>query len=191
MIQELSKMPGVGQRTAERLAFYILKISPEEVRKLSEAISEAKEKAHCCRICNHLSEGEICQICQDAGRDRTVLCVVEEPKDVISLEKTGEFKGIYHVLLGALSPLEGIGPDDIKLEELVVRVKNSSPAIREVIIATNSDNEGEATALYLTKLLKSLGIKLTRIAYGIPVGAAIEFMDQVTLGRALAGRLEI
>lgn len=184
-------MPGIGQRSAERLAFYILKISRGEVSNLSGAIEEAKAKAFCCKICNNLSEEDVCQICRNPQRDRGLLCVVEEPKDVVAIEKTHEYRGIYHVLLGAISPLEGIGPDDIKVKELIERIRASQGAIREIIIATNSNNEGEATALYLTKLLKPSGIKLTRIAYGIPVGSAIEFMDQVTLGRALAGRRQV
>jgi len=189
LIKQFGKLPGIGQKTAERLVLYILKANGAEAEALARAIIEVKEKMSYCRICNNLSQGELCQICQDEGRDRSIICVVEEPNDIIAIERTQKFRGRYHVLMGALSPLEGIGPGDLKVEQLLERVK--SEKVSEVIIATNCDSEGEATALYLTEVLKPLGLKLTRIAHGIPLGSNLEYADQATLGQALEGRREL
>lgn len=182
-------MPGIGPKSAERLAFYILGVSRQEAEALSSAILEIKDKVSYCRVCNNLSESDTCPICQDPGRDRSIICVVEEPSDVLAIEKTGGFRGLYHILLGALSPLEGIGPGDIRIDGLITRLKSNR--IKEVIIATNPDTEGEATALYLTELIKPLGLKTTRIAAGIPVGGRLESVDQATLSKALEGRRQI
>ncbi len=189
LIQRFGKLPGIGRKTAERLALYILRTSPEETRALAQAIMEVKEKVGYCRICNNLSQEEVCQICEDDTRDRSTICVVEEPHDIIAIEKTQKFRGRYHVLLGALSPLEGIGPGDLKIEQLLERIK--SERIEELIIATNCDSEGETTALYLTRIIRPLGVRLTRIAHGIPLGSNLEYADQATLGRALEGRREL
>lgn len=188
LIKELEKMPGVGPKTAERLAFYILSLSREEAKALALSIMRVKEIVFC-KICNNLSEEEICPLCQDERRDRSVICVVEEPKDVSSVEETGVFKGLYHVLLGALSPLDGIGPGEIKIKDLLSRLK--SDKVKEVVIATDLDTEGETTALYLAEVIKPLGLKVTRIAYGVPVGSSLEYIDQATLAKALDGRREI
>lgn len=189
LIEEFAKMPGIGPKTAERLAFYILKAPREDVAFLASAIMKVKQSIGFCKVCNNLSEGPTCQICQDPRRDKSTVCVVEEPNDVIALEKAGGYKGVYHVLLGALSPLEGVGPEDLKIKELLSRIK--SQKIKEIIIATDSDTEGEATALYLTRVIKPLGVKMTRIAYGIPVGSSLQYADQATLARAMEGRYEI
>jgi recombination protein RecR len=189
LIKELEKMPGVGPKTAERLAFYILSLPREEAKALALGIMRVKDNIGFCRICNNLSEEEICSLCQDERRDRSVICVVEEPKDVSSIEETGVFKGLYHVLLGALSPLDGIGPNEIKVKDLLSRLK--SDKIKEVVIATDLDTEGETTALYLAELIKPTGLKVTRIAYGIPVGSSLEYIDQATLAKALDGRREV
>ena len=189
LIQRFGKLPGVGRKTAERLAFYILRTSPEEARALAQAIMELKQKVGYCRICNNLSQKEVCQICGDTARDRSTICVVEEPRDVIAIEETQKFRGRYHVLLGALSPLEGIGPGDLKIDHLLERIK--SEKVKEVIIASNCDSEGEVTALYLTEIVKPLGVRLTRIAHGIPLGSNLEYVDHATLGQALEGRKEL
>jgi len=189
LIKQFGKLPGIGQKTAERLTLYVLKASGAEAEALAKAIIEVKEKVGYCRICNNLSQGDVCQICQDEARDRSIICVVEEPHDIIAIEKTQKFRGRYHVLMGALSPLEGIGPGDLKVDQLLERIK--SEKVSEVIIATNCDSEGEATALYLTNVLKPLSVKLTRIAHGIPLGSNLEYADQATLGQALEGRREL
>ncbi len=189
LINELVKMPGIGPRTAERLAFYVLKIPKEQARLLSDAIVSLKDNVTFCKTCFNLSEDETCRVCSDFTRDTSLICVVEEPKDIIAIEKTHGYKGLYHVLLGALSPLDGIGPDDLKIKELISRIRSAS--VKEIIIATSSNTEGEATALYLTKLIKPLGVKLTRIAYGIPVGSNLDYTDQATLAKALEGRTEL
>lgn len=189
LVAELEKMPGVGPKTAERLAFHILNLSKEDSDALAKAIIDVKSSIGYCKTCFNLSESESCSICQDPHRERKTVCVVEEPKDILSIEKTRQYKGLYHVLLGALSPLEGLGPEDLKVKELLARIQQDKT--EEVIIATNSNTEGEATALYLAKILKPLGLKVTRIAYGIPVGGALEYADQATLGRALEGRHQI
>ncbi|MDN5346552.1 MAG: recombination protein RecR [Clostridia bacterium] len=189
LIEELHKLPGVGPKTAQRLAFHILHRPEEEVRALAEAILEARAKVHYCSVCANLTDVDPCRFCSDPERDQTVVCVVEEARDVVALEKTRQFRGLYHVLHGAISPLEGIGPEKLKIKELLARLR--SGRIQEVILATNADAEGEATALYLAKILKPLGLKVTRLAYGLPVGGDLEYADEVTLARSLAGRQEI
>jgi recombination protein RecR len=185
LIDEFAKLPGVGPKTASRLAYHVLRGSGDEARALAEAILEVKEKIRLCSICYNTTETDPCQICSDPGRDATI-CVVEEPLDVVALERTGQFKGRYHVLHGAVSPVEGIGPDKLKIQELLTRVRTEQPD--EVIVATNLDLPGEATATYLHRLLVPLGSNVTRPASGLPVGGDLEYADEVTLGRALAGR---
>lgn len=189
LIEEFSHMPGVGVRTAERLAFYILTTDKISVERLADAILKVNESIRYCAKCFNLSEEETCAICSDPGRDAAKICVVEEPKDIISLEKSGVFRGLYHVLLGSLSPLDGIGPQDIKIQELIARVKGEG--IKEVILATAPDTEGEATAIYLARTLKPTKVKVTRLAQGIPVGSELEFADRATLMRAIEARHEI
>lgn len=189
LIEELSKLPGVGKKTAQRLAFYILEMDKGEALKLSQAIVDAKDKVRYCSICCNLTDRDPCYICSDSKRDSSTICVVEEPRDVIAVERTKEYRGLYHVLHGAISPMEGIGPNDIKIKELLERMKAGD--VDEVILATNPTVEGEATAMYISKLLKPLGIKATRIAHGIPVGGDLEYLDEVTLSKALEGRREI
>ena len=189
LIEEFSKMPGIGPKSAQRLAFHILRSSKNDAETLAKAIVKVKESVRFCRTCNNLSDEEICEICNSRDRDRSVLCVVEEPNDIAAIEKAGEYNGIYHVLLGSLSPLDGIGPSDLKIIELLERVKKER--FKEIIIATDFNTEGEATALYLMKQLKSSGSKLTRVAYGIPVGGDIEYADQATILKAFEGRREM
>jgi recombination protein RecR len=189
LIDELSKLPGVGSKTAQRLAFYILNMPEEEVLQLSGAITNAKKNIRYCRICCNITDSDVCGICSNAKRDNSVICVVEDPKDVVAMEKMREYKGLYHVLNGAISPMEGIGPEEIRIKELLKRVGEND--IKEVILATNPNIEGEATAMYISRLLKPVGIKVTRIAHGIPVGGDLEYADEVTLMKALEGRREI
>lgn len=189
LIEKLNKLPGIGRRSAERIVDYILKAPAEEIRLLSEAISRVKENVRLCSVCNNLSEADLCAICRDSRRERYLLCIVENPTDVTALEKAGNFHGLYHVLLGAISPLEGKGPADLKINGLTARIKKDN--IKEVIIATDADTEGEMTALYLTKLIKPLGIKVTRIGLGIPMGSNLEYADSSTLSKALESRREI
>ncbi len=189
LIKELSKLPGIGPRSAERIALFILKYPYKEAKALSSAIEDVKEKTSHCQICYNLSEGDLCRICADANRDRSIICVVEKPTDVAAIEKTHDYKGLYHVLGGKLSPLDGIGPDKLKINELARRV--DSEKIKEVIIATSSDTEGETTCLYIVRVLKPKKVKLTRLAQGLPVGGDIEYVDEVTLGKAIEGRKEI
>jgi recombination protein RecR len=189
LIEELSKLPSIGSKTAQRLAFFILGMPEGEVESLAQSIIEAKQKTKYCSICGNLTDVDPCNICSNTSRDSKVICVVEEPRDVIAMERTREFKGVYHVLQGAISPMEGIGPDDIKIKELLKRLHSSK--VDEVIIATNPNVEGEATAMYLSKLIKPFGIKVTRIAHGVPVGGDLEYTDEVTLTKALEGRREI
>ncbi len=189
LIEQLSKLPGIGKKTAQRLAFYILEMDPLEVEKLALSIKEAKEKIHYCKICCNLTESDICHICSDDKRDKSIICVVEGAKDIVAMEKTKEYKGLYHVLHGVISPMDNIGPNEIKVKELLNRLQNGQ--VKEVILATNPTVEGEATALYISKLLKPLGVKTTRIAHGIPVGGDLEYFDEVTLSKAMENRREI
>jgi recombination protein RecR len=189
LVNELSKLPTIGPKTAQRLAFFILKTPMEEVEKLADALLEVKKKVRHCNRCFSITEQEVCEICQDTARDRGMVCVLERPSDVSAIERSGGYRGLYHVLLGSISPLDGIGPDDLKIKELMGRLRTDK--IREVILATNLTVEGEATALYLLKQIKPLGIKVTRIAYGIPAGGDLEYADEVTLGKALEGRREM
>ncbi|AEE92447.1 DNA repair and recombination protein [Tepidanaerobacter acetatoxydans Re1] len=188
LIGELSRLPGIGPKTAQRLAFYILKMSKDRVESLADAILQAKELITYCSICGNFTDVDPCSICQTPYRDKNTIMVVEDPKDIVAMEKTRDYKGLYHVLHGAISPLEGIGPDDIKIKELLARI---TPEIKEIILATNPNVEGEATAMYLAKLLKPLDVKVTRIAYGIPMGGDLEYADEVTLTKALEGRQKI
>ena len=190
LLELLEKLPGIGPRSAERIAFYLLRTSTEEARQLAQAIVDAKERLRFCGICFNLSESSRCSVCQDSTRDPSVLCVVEEPKDVLAIEKTGAFRGLYHVLLGAIAPLEGIGPELLKIDELLRRL--SEGAIQEVVIATDADRDGETTAAYLAKCLRTSNtLKVTRLASGIPVGSHLEYADQATLAKALEGRREL
>ena len=189
VIDGLSRLPGIGPKGAQRIAFHLLKADPQEVADLAEALLTLREKVQFCEICGNVSQERTCAICRDPRRDPSLLCVVEESKDVVAIERTREFRGRYHVLHGALSPLDGVGPADLKIRELLVRLERE-PA-DEVVVATNPDVEGEATALYLAKLLKPLGIRVSRIAQGVPMGGDLEYADQVTLARALAGRRDI
>ena len=189
LIEEFSRMPGVGIRTAERLAFYVLTAEKDAIGRMADSLRKVNESIRYCTRCFNLSEGEFCSICADPSRDADKICVVEEPKDIISIEKAGAYRGRYHVLLGALSPLDGIGPQDIKVQELLARVR--ADGIREVILATSPDTEGEATAIYLGRVLKPLKVKVTRLAQGIPVGTDLEFADRATLTRAIEARHEI
>ncbi len=187
LIEELAKLPGIGPKTAQRLAFFILNRTSQESRGLAEAILAAKEKIGYCEICSNLTDVSPCPTCTDSGRDRSLICVVEQPQDVIAFEKTREFKGLYHVLHGAISPMDGIGPEELKIKELLARLDG----VAETIIATNPNVEGEATALYLARLLKPLGVKVTRIARGLPMGGDLEYADELTLLKALEGRREL
>ncbi len=189
LLETLEKLPGVGPRSAERIAFYILRASREEARQLSQAVTDVKDHLRFCAICFNLSEAERCQICQDASRDPSILCIVEEPKDVLAIEKTGAHRGLYHVLLGAIAPLDGIGPELLKIDELLHRISDGT--VQEIIIATDADKDGETTAAHLSMLLRPRGLKITRIASGIPVGSHLEYADQATLARALEGRREL
>lgn len=189
LIEALQRLPGIGPKTAQRLTFFLLKRPAAEVRELAESLVAVKDRIVYCGTCFNVTDHDPCRLCSDPARDSRLLCVVEEPNDLMAMERTGEYRGRYHVLLGALSPLDGIGPDDLKVRELLVRLEGSS--FVEVILATNPNVEGEATALYLAKLLRPLGVRLTRIARGLPVGGDLEYADQVTLSKALEGRREI
>ncbi len=189
LIEEFEKLPGIGPKSAQRLAFYILNLPAEKAMRLAIAIKEAKEKIRYCSVCGNLTEKDPCLICSSENRDRSTICVVENPTDIVAMEKTREFKGLYHVLHGAISPMKDIGPDDIKIKELLARLKFGE--VKEVIIATNPNVEGEATAMYIAKLVRPLGIKATRIAHGVPVGGDLEYADEITLAKSLQGRHEI
>ena len=189
LVDELSRLPGIGPKSAQRLAFYIVKAPAEDARRLSEALVAAKERVRFCAECFAVSEGDRCRICRDPGRDPTVICVVEESKDQAAIEKAGVIKGRYHVLGGAISPLEGIGPDDLRVQELLDRVQRDG--VQEVILATNPNLEGNATAMYVAALLKPSGVRVTRLASGLPVGGDLEYADEITLGQALEGRREM
>jgi recombination protein RecR len=189
LIDELSRLPGIGPKSAQRLAFYMVKAPPQDAKRLAEAIVAAKERIRFCKECFSVSEGDLCRICRDPGRDSSVICVVEESKDQAAIEKAGVIKGRYHVLGGAISPLEGIGPDDLRVQELLDRVGRDH--VQEVILATNPNLEGNATAMYVAALLKPIGVTVTRLASGLPVGGDLEYADEVTLGQALEGRREM
>ncbi|MBA2497577.1 MAG: recombination protein RecR [Acidimicrobiia bacterium] len=188
LIDELGRLPGIGPKSAQRIAFHLLKLPAADALRLARAIAEAKARVAFCQTCFNVSEGDQCGICADPRRDATVLCVVEEPRDLVAVERTGEFRGRYHVLQGAISPMEGIGPDQLKVTELLGRIE---PEVTEVILCTNPNIEGEATALYLGRLLAPMGLRVTRIASGLPVGGDLEYADELTLGRALEGRREV
>jgi recombination protein RecR len=189
LLEELERLPGVGPKSAQRLAFHLLKGDDATAQRLADAIIEVKRQIHFCQRCFNFSAAELCEFCRDERRDPAILCVVEEPRDVVAIERTGEFHGAYHVLQGAISPIDGIGPDQIRARELIDRLADG--VVTEVVIATNPNIEGETTALYLSRLIKPLGIKVTRIASGLPVGGDLEFADEVTLGRALEARREM
>ena len=189
LIEELKKLPGIGAKSAGRLAFHILRTPRDETERLCDAVRDVKEHVTYCSVCNHITDVDPCGICSDPRRQRRIICVVEEPQNVGAIEKTREFKGLYHVLMGALSPLQGVGPDDLKIRGLLERV--SAGGVEEVILATNPTVEGEATAIYLARLLKPLGVRVTRIATGIPVGSDLEYADEVTMGKAMEGRREV
>ncbi|MBQ3928695.1 MAG: recombination protein RecR [Clostridia bacterium] len=189
LVEQFERFPGIGHKSAVRLAYYVLSMPQNEAKKFSDAILEAHQKIHRCRICCNMTDKDICSICSDDRRDKSIICVVEDSRDVIAFEKTREFNATYHVLHGAISPLNGISPDMITIKELLTRLSND--VVREVIMATNATVEGEATAMYLAKLIKPLGIKVTRLAYGIPVGGDLEYADEVTLSKAIEGRSEI
>ena len=186
LIDELGRLPGIGPKGAQRIAFYILQTDPADVRRLAELLLEVKEKVHFCIECGNVAQEERCRVCLDPRRDLTAICVVEEPKDIVAIERTREFKGRYHVLGGAISPIEGVGPDDLRIRELMTRLADGT--VTEVIIATDPNLEGEATATYLTRFLAPLGVAVTRLASGLPVGGDLEYADEVTLGRAFEGR---
>ena len=189
LIDALGRLPGIGPKSAQRIAFHLLKTDEVDVHRLAKAITEAKALVRFCEHCFNFSEGRLCHICVDERRDNSVICVVEESRDIIAVEKTGEFRGRYHVLLGAINPLEGVGPEQLKVRELLARLEDEG--ITEIILCTNPNTEGDVTALYLARLLKPLGLTVTRIASGLPVGGDLEYADELTLGRALAGRREI
>lgn len=189
LIEQLMKLPGIGRRSAQRIVYHILEATKEEVALLGEAIANVKAHVRFCSVCNNFSESEVCGICSDSRRDKKIICVVESPKDVENIERSATFHGTYHVLLGAISPLEGRGPHDLKVDGLIERIK--SGAVQEVVIATDSDTEGEATAIFLTKLIRPLGVKAMRIGIGLPVGSNLEYADPATLARAIEGRREI
>jgi recombination protein RecR len=195
LVQQLGKLPGIGEKTAARLAFHILRASPEDAAALAAAIAEVKQKIRFCSVCCDLTEADPCAICRDARRDAGVVCVVAQPQDVVAIERTGGYRGRYHVLHGVLSPLDGIGPDDLRVTELVARCAgrpgDADQSVREAILATSPSVEGEATAVYLAKLLRPLGVRATRIATGVPIGGELEYADQVTLARAIDGRREM
>ncbi len=190
LIEEFHRLPGIGPKTAQRLTFYLLRAPKDQAEALAEALTQLKERITECSVCYNIAEENPCAICRDESRDRSIVCVVEEPLDVLAIERTREYNGLYHVLHGAISPVEGIGPEDLRIRELVTRVERE-PSIREVVLATNPNLEGEATAMYLERLIKPRGIRLTRLARGLPMGGDLEYADEVTLTRALEGRREV
>ena len=189
LIEEFEKLPGIGSKTAQRLAFYVLNQPKEKAEKFAQAILEAKKSLCYCKECQNLSDREVCSICANPARDHSVICVMESPKDVLQMEHTNEFKGVYHVLHGAIAPMDHVGPDDIRIKELMARIGKGD--IKEVIMATNPNLEGETTAMYISKLIKPFGVKVTRIAHGVPVGGELEFADEITLTKALQWRVEL
>ncbi|NLA85844.1 MAG: recombination protein RecR [Clostridiales bacterium] len=191
LIEKFASLPGIGQKSAQRLAFHILALSDQDAEAFAEAIINAKRSVHCCSVCQNLTDSDVCSICKSPRRDEHTVCVVSDPKAVIAIERSHEYNGLFHVLHGVISPLNHVGPDDIKIKELVTRVADTDSSIEEVIMATNPDTEGETTAKYISRLLKPFGVRITRLAYGIPVGSSLEFTDDATLMRALEGRQEI
>ncbi|MBA3628163.1 MAG: recombination protein RecR [Actinobacteria bacterium] len=193
LIDELARLPGIGPKSAQRVAFYLLKVPPADAKRLAHSIVEVKDKVRLCRLCFNVSDQELCEYCRDSRRDASLICVVQEPPDIVALERTREYRGLYHVLQGAISPIEGIGPEELRTAELLERLKPAphAPPVIEVILATNPNIEGEATAMYLSRLLSPLGIIVTRLASGLPVGGDLEYADEVTLGRALEGRRRV
>lgn len=189
LIEQFERLPGIGRKTAQRLAFFVLNLSEGEAEEFAKSIVNAKKSMHCCSVCQNLTDGELCPICSNSSRDRSLICVVEDPRDVVAFERTRDYNGLYHVLHGVISPMDGIGPDNLRIKELLKRVNDTD--VHEIIMATNPDVEGEATAMYISRLLKPLSVKVTRIAYGIPVGGDLDYADEVTLSRALEGRSEI
>lgn len=189
LIDKFASLPGIGRKSAQRLAFHVLALPDAEAKSFADAVIDAKNNVHCCTVCQNLTEGEVCAICASDRRDKSTICVVSEPRDVLSIERGREYNGTYHVLHGVLSPMSHVGPDDIRIKELLVRVAENE--VEEVIMATNPDTEGEATAMYVSRLLKPFNIKVTRLAYGIPVGSNLEFADDATLNRAIEGRTEM
>lgn len=189
LIEEFARLPGIGQKSAQRLAFYVLTLPKEQAERFADAIRDAKAKTFTCKRCQNLTDSELCPLCANTARDQKTICVVADPRDVVAFERTKEYRGLYHVLHGTLSPLNHVGPDDIRIRELVQRIAEEDT--EEVILATNPDTEGEATAMYISRLLTPFGVKTTRLAYGIPVGGHLEFVDEVTLTRALEGRHEV
>ena len=189
LIQELKRLPGIGQKSAQRIAFYVLRATHEDAERLAQAVIDVKDKLGICTVCNNISDAEVCNYCRDPQRDHRVICVVEEPHNVLPIETTRQFEGVYHVLHGSISPLRGIGPEQLRIKSLLERIKASE--IHEIILATNPTIEGEATAVYLSRLLKPLGLKVTRIAMGIPVGSDLEFADEVTMSKSLENRREM
>ena len=189
LIDGFASLPGIGRKSAQRLAFHVLSLPQEEADRFANAVLEAKKSVHTCPVCQNLTDGELCPVCASDSRDKTTICVVSEPRDVLSIERSREYHGVYHVLHGALSPMNRVGPDDLRIRELLERVAQGG--VEEVILATNPDTEGEATAMYLSRLLRPIGVKVTRLAYGIPVGSQLEYADEVTLLRALEGRREM
>jgi len=193
LIDELARLPGIGPKSAQRVAFYLLKVPPADAKRLAHSIVEVKDKVRLCRLCFNVSDQELCEYCRDSRRDASLICVVQEPPDIVALERTREYRGLYHVMQGAISPIEGIGPEELRTAELLDRLKPApdAPPVIEVILATNPNIEGEATAMYLSRLLSPLGIIVTRLASGLPVGGDLEYADEVTLGRALEGRRRV
>jgi recombination protein RecR len=189
LIEQFERLPGIGHKNAQRLAFYVLRMDKADVKTFADAILDARENVSYCKVCQNICQGDICKLCSDSSRDKSIVCVVEQPKDVAAFERTRRYRGSYHVLHGVISPIDNIGPSDIRARELIMRLGGTD--IREVIMATNPSVEGDATAMYLSKLIKQIGVKVTRIAYGIPVGGDLEYTDEVTLMRALEGRREI
>jgi len=189
LVEELNKMPGIGPKSAQRLALYILRLPEEEAERIREAIKVVKEKMTYCSVCFNITDNNLCSVCEDERRDHSLVCVVEEARDILALEKSGEYRGTYHVLQGALNPLEGINPEDLRIKELLMRIKKEE--IKEIILATNPNLEGEATAMYLAKLIKPSGVKVSRIAHGLPVGSSLDYADEVTLIKAMEGRREM
>lgn len=189
LLEELERLPGVGPKSAQRLAFFVLKSDEDAARRLSEAILEVKRTVHFCTRCFNLAEDDLCEICADPEREAEIVCVVEEPRDVVAVERTGEFRGLYHVLQGAISPIDGVGPEQLRVRELLGRLQDGG--VREIVVATNPNVEGETTALYVARLVKPLGVRVTRIASGLPVGGDLEYADELTLGRAIEARREM